>query len=153
MPAWLKALLVVAAVFSFLVMGVIAAGALWWRRNKDTLVAGIQKVGDEAKEFGRQSDNQGCLDEGLARYKKDPGMSTALSASLFLRVCLDESRPTPGFCESVPKMTEFVKSAEWRVGQCRDRGLAGDNFCQNLFQSVQQHCEKGNRPPTTSTSP
>jgi hypothetical protein len=56
---------------------------------------------------------------------------------------LDESKPTTGFCESVPKATEFMKSAEWQLEQCRRVDLAKDSYCRQLFQPVQQFCEKG----------
>jgi hypothetical protein len=62
-----------------------------------------------------------------------------------MRMCLEASRPTPGFCDEVPKATEFMKSAEWRLKQCRQAGLGGDNNCQNLFTPVQQFCELPHR--------
>jgi hypothetical protein len=58
-----------------------------------------------------------------------------------MRTCLEASRPTPGFCDEVPKSMEFMKSAEWRRQQCRLAGLQNDSQCQNLFTPVQQFCE------------
>jgi hypothetical protein len=63
---------------------------------------------------------------------------------------LEASKPTNGFCESVPKTTEFMKSAEWQLEQCRRVDLAKDSYCRQLFQPVQQFCEKG---PGKSSSP
>ena len=145
MPGWLKALLIVAVVIVLLVLGVIGAGVYWWMKNKDALLSRAKEVATEGRDFGRNSDNQACVDESVSRYKKEPGISSAISTSIFMRMCLDSSRPTPGFCTDVPKATEFIKSGQWRVDQCRKIDLASDNYCQQLFQPVQEFCEKRTR--------
>src|SRR5207253_5639969 len=52
------------------------------------------------------------------------------------------SRPTSGFCNNVPKQTEFIKTAQWRMNQCRQAGLGSDNNCQNLFTPVRQFSQE-----------
>ena len=145
MPTWLKILLAIALAIVLLVVGAVAAGVYWWSRNKDALMARAKEVVAEGKDFGGHSNNQGCVDESISRYKKEPGLSTAISTSIFMRTCLDTSEPTPGFCDDVPKETEFIKSGQWRVEQCRSYGLGGDSYCPNLFQPVQQFCGKPTR--------
>ena len=119
MPGWLKALLIVVVVIVILVLGCIGAGVYYVSRNKDAWIAKGKAVATEGRDFGRNSDNQGCVDESISRYKKEPGFTSAISNSLFMRSCLDSSRATPGFCTDVPKTTEFIKSGQWRVEQCR----------------------------------
>jgi hypothetical protein len=148
MPGWLKALLIIAIVIVLLVVGGIGAGAWWWMRNKDALLGGAQ----EGKEFGVRTDNQGCVTEGVTRYKKDPGITSAIATSIFMRTCLDASKPSPGFCDSVPGKTEFIKTAEWRREQCSKHGLGSDNYCQNIFQSVQEYCEHPGSSPANRNS-
>lgn len=148
MPGWLKALLIVAIIVVLLVVGVVVGGVVWWSRNKDKLVGRIKEVAAEGREFGRNTDNQGCVDETVSRYKKEPGFTAAISNSLFTRACLDASRPTPGFCSDVPKATEFMKSAEWRKAQCSRIDLSSDSYCPQMFQPVQEFCEKGPRKPS-----
>src|SRR5258706_5569905 len=121
MPGWLKALLAVAIIVVLLVVGVVVGGVVWWSRNKDRLMGRAKEVMTEGREFGRNADNQGCVDESISRYKKEPGFSSAISTSIFSRACLDASRPTPGFCNDVPKPTEFVKSGQWRRGEGAQR--------------------------------
>jgi len=145
MPGWLKVLLIVAVVIVVLVLGVIGAGVYYVSRNKDAWLAKGKAVASEGRDFGRNSDNQGCVDESISRYKKEPGFTSALSNSIFMQSCLDSSRPTPNFCTDVPKATEFMKSAQWRVDQCRKIDLSSDSYCQQLFQPVQQFCERGPR--------
>jgi len=145
MPRWLKILLIIAIVVVLGIVAVVGAGVFWWMKNKDALLARAKEVVAEGKQFGRQSDNQGCVDEALSRYKKEPGFSSAMSNNFFLRSCLEASRPTPGFCDSVPRATEFMKTAEWQLNQCRRVDLSTDNYCRQLFQPVQQFCEHGGR--------
>ena len=143
MPGWLKALLIVAIIVVLLVVGVIVGGVFWWSRNKDRIVGGIKEAATQGREYGRNTDNQGCVDESISRYKKEPGITTLISTSLFTRTCLDASRATPGFCDDVPKPTELTKTGEWRAAQCRRVDLGSDSYCPPLFQPVQEFCAKG----------
>ncbi len=152
MPTWLKALLAVALIIVVLVVGVIVAGVVWWSRNKDKLVTRAKEVMTEGREFGRHTDNHGCVDESVSRYKKDPGITTVISNSIFTRACLESSRPSPGFCDDVPKQTEFLKTAQWRIEQCRKVDLSKDSNCQNLFTPIQQFCDERARSSTNSNA-
>jgi hypothetical protein len=115
-------------------------------------MARAKEVAAEGKSFGEGTDNQGCVDESLGRYKKDPGLTSVISNTVFMRTCLEASRPTPNFCDEVPRSMEFMKSAEWRVKQCRQAGLQSDSNCQNLFAPVQQFCEHPFKSPANSNS-
>ncbi|HYX29790.1 MAG TPA: hypothetical protein VE863_14720 [Pyrinomonadaceae bacterium] len=152
MPGWLKALLIVVVVLVLVAVGVIGAGVYYVMRNKDTWIARGKEIAEEGKNFGRDTDNQGCVDEGVSRYKKEPGLTSIFSNTIFMQTCLDASKPTPGFCEDVPKSMEFMKSAEWKLKQCRMVGLQSDNNCQNLFTPVQQFCENRYRRSRESNS-
>ena len=142
MPGWLKVLLIILLIGILLVVGVIAAGGIWFYRNKDALKAKLDTVTNEARDFGKNTDNQGCVNETISRYKTGPGITSAMSNAIFVRICLDNSRETPGFCESVPKQREFMKTAQWRKDQCQRAGLESDSYCESLFTPVQQFCEK-----------
>ncbi|HKO34903.1 MAG TPA: hypothetical protein VJV21_00380 [Pyrinomonadaceae bacterium] len=141
MPGWLKVLLIILLVGILLVVGVIAAGGIWFYRNKDALKAKLDTITTEARDVGKNTDNQGCVNETISRYKAEPGITSAMSNAIFVRVCLDNSRATPGFCESVPKQREFMKTAQWRKEQCQRAGLEGDSYCESLFTPVQQFCD------------
>jgi hypothetical protein len=69
-----------------------------------------------------------------------------------MQSCLQASKPTPGFCDSVPKETEFIKSGQWQLAQCENVGLGSDQYCRQLFQSVERFCDK-QMLPTESASP
>jgi hypothetical protein len=145
MPGWLKALLIVIVAIFVLAIGVVAIAGFLIYRNKDTITAKAKEIATEAKNFGEQTDNQGCVDESISRYKAEPGFTKAISTSIFMRICLDNSRPTQGFCDDVPKQREFIKTGHWQIEQCRRVDLSRDSNCQSLFTPIQQFCEEGRR--------
>ena len=145
MPGWLKALLIVLVVVIVLAVGVVAIAGFLIYRNKDAILAKTKEIATEAKNFGEQTDNRGCVDESISRYKADPGFGKAISTSIFMRICLDNSKPTPGFCDEVPKQMEFMKTAQWQREQCQRFDLSRDSNCQNLFTPIQQFCEESRR--------
>ena len=142
MPGWLKVLLIILLIGILFVVGVIAAAGIWFYRNKDAIQTKLDNVTTEARDFGKNTDNQGCVNESISRYKADPGFTSAMSNAIFVRICLDNSRATPGFCEAVPRQTEFRRTAQWRKEQCQRAGLERDSYCESLFTPIQQFCER-----------
>jgi hypothetical protein len=145
MPGWAKALIIIVVLGLLLVIGVIGAGVYWFSRNKDALLARGKAVIEEGQEAGRHTDNQGCVDQSMTRYKAEPGFTSGISTSVFMQSCLQSSRPTPGFCDDVPKETEFIKSGQWQLAQCQNVGLGSDQYCRQLFQTVERFCERPRR--------
>ena len=142
MPRWAKALIIVGVLLVLLVVGVIGAGLYWWSSNKDALMARGKALIEEGEEAGRQTDNQGCVDQAITRYKADRGFTNGISSGIFMESCLRVSSPTPGFCDEVPRETEFIKSGKWQEAQCERVGLASDQYCRQLFQGVERFCDK-----------
>ena len=142
MPTWAKALIVAGVLIVLLVVGVIGAGVYWWSNNKDALMAKGKALIEEGQEAGREADNQGCVDQAITRYKSEPGFTNAISSGIFMESCLRVSSPTPGFCDEVPRETEFIKAGQWQLAQCQRVGLSSDQYCRQLFQGVQRFCDK-----------
>ncbi|MCA1594076.1 MAG: hypothetical protein LC754_15780 [Acidobacteria bacterium] len=88
------------------------------------------------------STGRSCLTEGVARHRQSQGFGDLIKTNLFLRACLDASRPTPGFCDDVPGQMEFIKGAQWQMQQCKQYGLSTEKQCGQLFQTVQQFCRE-----------
>jgi hypothetical protein len=141
MPTWLKVLLIVGGIFVVLVVGVLAVTVIVARKYGPAIVKNIEQAGDEAKEYGRRTDNEGCLNEAVARHARAEGLGDIFKNTLFLRICLDSSRPSVGFCDNVPHQLEFSRSAQWQLERCRHYGLSPEKQCAQLFQQVQQFCE------------
>lgn len=153
MPTWAKVLIIVGLVIVLGVIGVVAGGAYWWSRNKDSIIARGKAEISEGRDLGRTTDNQGCVDQSILRYKKEPGLTSVIATSIFMRTCLDISRPTSGFCDDVPKQNEFTKSAQWRVAQCDRVDLRSDTYCHQLFAPVQDFCTNGSKEDRDTTTP
>jgi hypothetical protein len=142
MPRWAKALIIAGVLIVLVVVGVVLAGVYWWSNNKDALMAKANALVVEGREAGRQTDNQGCVDQAITRYKADRGFTNGISAGIFMESCLRVSSPTPGFCDNVPRETEFIKSGTWQEAQCEHVGLSSDQYCRQLFQGVERFCDK-----------
>jgi hypothetical protein len=142
MPGWAKALIIAGVLIVLVVAGVILAGVWWWSNNKDALMAKGKELIEEGQEAGREADNQGCVDQAITRYKSEPGFTNAISSGIFMESCLRVSSPTPGFCDEIPRETEFIKAGQWQLAQCQRVGLSSDQYCRQLFQGVQRFCDK-----------
>ena len=72
-------------------------------------------------EFGKNSDQAGCIQEGLLRSKSaiESEIAEAGLNSSFTSACLRSSRPTVEFCNDIPA----VDLEEWKDAQCRKDGL------------------------------
>ena len=141
MPTWMKVLLIIGGLLVVLAVVVGVAGYIFVRRyGPGLLEAGKQTIAD-AQEYGRRTDNEGCLNEAVSRQAHAQGFTEIVKNGIFVRACLEASRPTPGFCDGVPGRLEFMKSARWQLDQCARYGLKQEQQCGQLFQQVQQFCE------------
>ncbi|MBC7932062.1 MAG: hypothetical protein H7Z38_16005 [Rubrivivax sp.] len=141
MATWLKVVLILGGLVVVLVLVTVVAGVYMVNRYGPEMVEAGKQTFAEGQEYGRRTDNEGCLNEAVARHNRSDGFTGMIKTNLFLKVCLDASRPTPAFCDSVPRQTEFVKSAQWQLQQCGRYNLKTENQCGQLFQQVQQFCE------------
>ena len=145
MPTWMKVLLIGGGLVVVLLVAAVAAGYFVVRRYGPGLVqAGKQTMGEGA-EYGRRTDNEGCLNEAVARHARVEGFTDTVKNGMFLRACLEASRPTPGFCDGVPRQGEFMKAIGWQAQQCQRYGLTPQQQCGQLFQQVQLYCETRGR--------
>ena len=144
MPGWAKGLLIILAVVFALVIGAIVAGVIYVAHNKDAWRAKAREAVAEGRDFGSHSDNQGCVDETMSRYKREPGFFSALKYQGFMDGCLEKSSPTSGFCDNIP-LGDMMKMVAWRDGQCRRYDLANDRNCQQLFMPVMMFCGEKKR--------
>ena len=145
MPTWLKVVLIVGGILVVLVVGVVVASVIVVRKYGPELVEAGKQTVAEGQEYGRRTDNEGCVNEAVARHSHAAGFGDMVKNTIFLRTCLDASRPTPGFCDDVPHQFEFIKSAQWQLRQCKRYGLRPEQQCQQIFQQVQQFCEQPHR--------
>ncbi|HEX8351431.1 MAG TPA: hypothetical protein VF611_00800 [Pyrinomonadaceae bacterium] len=132
----LVVLLVMAAVASYFVVSRYGPG----------LVEAGRQTFTEGAEYGSRTDNEGCLNEAAARQARVDGFTAMVRNGVFMEACLRASRPTPGFCDDVPRQMEVMKAITWQHQQCKRFGLKPEQQCGQLFQGVQRFCEESGRP-------
>ena len=142
MPTWMKVLLIVGVLLVVVLVGALVAGYFVVRRYGPGLVEAGKQTYDEGVEYGRRTDNEGCLNEAVARQARAEGFTDLIKNNVFMRACLSASRPTQGFCDAVPRRTEFMKSIGWQQEQCQRYGLSPEKQCNQLFSQMQQFCEE-----------
>jgi hypothetical protein len=149
MASFLKALLVVGVLIVVLLIIAGVAGYSWYSKHGREFMEAARNAQAEGVQFGEETDDQGCLDEALARHKKAGGFSQAIAHNLFLKGCLSSSEQTDGFCEGVPRRIQVMASAAWQIKKCGAAGF-NDPFCRQIFGQVQEYCESDlSRPEPT----
>ena len=148
MPTWLKVVLVIVGLFVVLaIAGVLGVVYVAKKYGPGLMEAGKHSM-EEGQEYGRRTDNEGCVNEAVARHAHASGLGDMIGNGIFMRACLEASRPTPRFCDDVPNRFEFMKSAQWQLDECKRYGLSPQSQCAQLFQQVQQFCEERGRTVT-----
>ncbi len=145
MPTWVKVVLVIVAAVAVLGIAAAVAGFFVARRYGPELIGENKQAMTEGQEYGRRTDDVGCLNEAVARQARVTGFRDMLKNNFFTRSCLEVARPTPGFCEGVPRRLEFMKSVGWQAQQCKRYGLGPETQCSQFFQQIQQFCEERDR--------
>ena len=145
MPTWLKVVLIVGGLLLVLLLASVGVIVYVAQKYGPQLVEAGKHSLDEGQAYGRKTDEQGCVDESVARHKRAEGFTDILNTNLFMRSCLEASRPTPNFCDAVPQRIEFMKAARWQLDECKRYGLSPESQCGQLFQQVQQYCEQRGR--------
>lgn len=126
-----------------LAMGTCVGGAAWWISSaKEGIVAMVDRVQTEAEAFGTQTDQQGCLDESVARNVACAGLICSAEVSIFLGLCLDVAQSTEGFCDDVPPMSEIMTSIRWRLDTCSRLAGSSEQRCTRLLAEWQRHCDR-----------
>lgn len=140
MTGVVKGILISVTVLIVVIAIAIGAGIYWVSSHGPALLEKTKQTVADGQNFGKGTDNQGCLNETLSRHRHDASMSGAFATQLFLVSCLPHSRETPEFCTDVPKRMEFIKSAQWQTERCLKENLR-DSYCPQLFAQVQSFCE------------
>ena len=120
---------------------VLGGGAIGWgliKLGQSTIDSAAQRAA-EGTQFGKQTDNNGCVERALALDATCSGLTCLVETAVFFSSCLDSSERVPGFCDSVPDTGAILDSVNWRVQQCA-RLENTSSQCPQLFASVQTYC-------------
>ena len=141
-----KALTIIGIVALILVLGglvLCGVGGFCYYRYTGRY-ATTEKAGEE---FGRTTDQQGCVDEGLRQTRNAPHETFAERyETLFIDAatvgCLRTAKSTANFCEDVPRPRDSQRDLAWKELQCAKAGLVGRPPCNKVFDRVITECGK-----------
>jgi len=99
----------------------------------------------EGREFGKTTDQEGCMKEGLVQAKTIPIFQLKSNSinRAFVRGCLESSRATPLFCDHIPTDSLVHPSAEsdWEDEQCEKIGMdVRETGCTFVFMAKIHFC-------------
>ena len=141
LTATTKILIALGIVVFVFVIG-ISAFLVWM-----ILFPGKPSPADEAKiaegrEFAKTTDQQGCITEGVKRARQIGffDIDKKVAHKYFVAGCLQNSRPTPGFCDEIPGFWNF-KGKEWEQAQCEKVGLNPlGTACEIVYEEQIDFC-------------
>ncbi|TGL61413.1 hypothetical protein [Leptospira sarikeiensis] len=145
MPKALKIFLIV-----FVSLALLGGGCFYAvSRFVDEIGPDLAQKGKKAKEegeiWGKAHTQQQSLIEGIRRANtcsSELDILCLVEQKIFLKVSLEYSKPSPKFCDGVPKITEIWETTTWRSKRCSE--LAPDHLqiCNNIIEAVQADCEE-----------
>ena len=59
---------------------------------------------------------------------------------MFAKACWKASRPTPGFCDGVPKPLDILRASRWQVEQSRKAGV-DEQYGGQIFAAQRTYCD------------
>ena len=144
-----KIIITLTVCFVLIAAGTVGVAVILWSRYSGDLAEASRKNIQQGMAFGKQTDEAGCLDEAIARYKANRGLSGSLATGLFEQGCFRVSQPTAGFCNGVPHPADILRGGRWQLEQSRKAGIH-DQFSGQIFAQVQAYC--GTKPPPDATA-
>ena len=84
----------------------------------------------EGPEFGKTTDQNGCMQRGFERLKgvDKPTIAQLSANKMFISGCFETANKTPDFCKGVPSIPYF----EWIGTECQKLGK-NDEVCRSAM--------------------
>ncbi|GGC10062.1 hypothetical protein GCM10011352_40660 [Marinobacterium zhoushanense] len=133
---------------ALLAIAVVGGGYLWLNRDRFVAEFNQQRAADAQRfhaagiEFGRNHDQQACLDKALSDFDTQcTGFECTVRYGKFLKACLDSSSVNPAFCQGVPAFNEELSEEDknWARQSCWGRDIRGEG-CRLLMRQQQLFC-------------
>jgi hypothetical protein len=123
---------------------VIVGGIIFMKTWGARFAEATVNVEREGREFGKTTDQQGCMNEGVQR-SRSAGLleiSAGIELAVFVDTCLAASRPTPNFCDGVPSFWSPEES-KWEMAECKKAGVDPEKTaCIHVMKRKHQFCSK-----------
>lgn len=122
------------------IVAVVFAIAAWFKTGKQSSPRMEARMQDGV-EFGKTTNQQGCIDEGLKRGSRmalfdweDQGDNED-----FVLGCLKSSAPSSGFCDGVPSDVKNI-FVDWTKKKCEKINMI-EPICTGIFDQQIRFCE------------
>ena len=98
----------------------------------------------KGEEFGRSTDQNGCVAESLKRVREYPESTfferlKKSHIASFTSGCFSTCRPSKDFCDGVPRIKDVLDSFKYVESKCETAGL-DQGACHNVFRRVIKEC-------------
>ncbi|HEX6126704.1 MAG TPA: hypothetical protein VFZ23_15135 [Pyrinomonadaceae bacterium] len=123
-------------------IAVLVGGYLAMNYFQKTVGEGLTKEMNEGHEFGKSTDQAGCMTEAVRRSQSfgPVELGGAMGVSAFVGSCFETSRPTADFCAGVPSFWS-PEASEWSSAECRKAGADPEKTaCVHVFKRKHQLC-------------
>ncbi|HBB95344.1 MAG TPA: hypothetical protein DC054_08120 [Blastocatellia bacterium] len=140
-------LILIGVVGIFLVIGLLVGVLVFLKFTPQgrTMDKRLTAMENEGTEFGKTTDQQGCVKEGLARGKKITDITSQVGNRDFVKGCLRASQASPGFCDDVPSIVGKMFT-DWESKQC-EKIRSPTVACQDTMKEVILFCGLKRPPP------
>ncbi len=135
-----KIVLIAAMVLVLLGIGLFAGFVIFLKFTQPgrTMDQRLTAIENEGTEFGKTTDQQGCIKEGVARGKKITDITSQVGNRDFVKGCLRSSQTSPGFCDNVPSIMGKMFT-DWEAQQC-EKIRSPTVACQDVMKEVILYC-------------
>ena len=123
-----------------LIIAVLVGGMLFLKFSAagQRITQRLDAMQAQGTEFGKTTDQQGCVKEGLARSKKIKDITSQVGNRDFVKGCLRSSQASAGFCDNVPSIVGKMFT-DWEANQCEKIG-SPTVACQDVMKEVILFC-------------
>jgi hypothetical protein len=137
---WIVGVLIVLGLLGVVCVAAVVGFVYYLNRGEGSGEYGAKQV--EGREFGKTTDQAGCMKEGLSRAKaiRLVDLNRAVNNRVFVEECVKSASPTSGFCNGVPPLWK-LQDDDWVSKQCDDAGLDQlRTSCKTVFQAKLSFC-------------
>jgi len=132
-----------------LVLVLIVAAWITWRRIGPQMIQQGQRAMTEGRALGRTATAAQCVDSILVRHARAPvGFANTVVQSLYFKGCLDTGSELSAVCAQNTGTGVFSDAARLR-GMCQAHGQR-DQYCSTVLQPLLEACRR--RAPSGSRS-
>ncbi len=114
----------------------------WLAQFNAERAAEFERFHRSGLEFGREHDQQACLDKALSDFNTEcSGFSCTVRYGQFLRACWQNAAASADFCNGVPPYRDKPSEEDknWARETCWGQDIRGEG-CRLLLRQQQQLC-------------